>query len=143
MAVSTPIAPSRSISSEARKLLIGGEWLPAAAGQTFETHDPGTGELAHTPQPTWSDLPSLVDQARDAGLHVVLTDRLPRDAPVPDVVGRTLYRIVQEGITNAGKHAPGAVVRIEVTGSPEEGVDLVRRRDGQQFVLHGWIPWAA
>ena len=117
-----------------------------------------------------------MDSARDAGLHVVLSDRLPRRAPVPDVVGRTLYRIVQEGITNAGKHAPGAVVRIEVTGSPEEGVDIVceparvrahadaglgpgadrshrarrarggrleGRREGQQFVLRGWIPWAA
>ena len=74
-----------------------------------------------------SDLPALVEQAREAGVHVELADRLPRDAPVPDVVGRTLYRIVQEGITNAGKHAPGAVVRIEVSGSPDEGVDIVLR----------------
>ena len=156
---------------------LANEALTDLRGVLGVLRDPGTGELAHAPQPTWSDLPSLVDQARDAGLHVVLTDRLPRDAPVPDVVGRTLYRIVQEGITNAGKHAPGAVVRIEVSGSPEEGVDIVLRnplgfgptrtpgsglgliglteraelrggrlegrRDGQQFVLHGWIPWAA
>ena len=156
---------------------LANEALTDLRGVLGVLRDPGTGELAHAPQPTWSDLPSLVDQARDAGLHVVLTDRLPRDAHVPDVVGRTLYRIVQEGITNAGKHAPGAVVRIEVSGSPEEGVDIVLRnplgfgptrtpgaglgliglteraelrggrlegrRDGQQFVLHGWIPWAA
>ena len=106
---------------------LANEALTDLRGVLGVLRDPGTGELAHAPQPTWSDLPSLVDQARDAGLHVVLTDRLPRDAPVPDVVGRTLYRIVQEGITNAGKHAPGAVVRIEVSGSPEEGVDIVLR----------------
>ena len=139
--------------------------------------DPETGELAGAPQPTWADLPALVDQAREAGLHVEVSDRLPDGEPVPDVVGRTLYRIVQEGITNAGKHAPGAVLRIEVSGSPVDGVDIVlrnplgfgpsrtpgsglgliglteraelrggrldARRDGQQFVLRGWIPWAA
>jgi signal transduction histidine kinase len=156
---------------------LANEALTDLRGVLGVLRDPGTGELSHAPQPTWADLPSLVDHAREAGLHVELTDRLPRDAPVPDVVGRTLYRIVQEGITNAGKHAPGAVVRIEVTGSPEEGVDIVLRnplgfgptrtpgsglgliglteraelrggrleggREGQQFVLHGWIPWAA
>ena len=100
---------------------LANEALTDLRGVLGVLRDPGTGELAHAPQPTWSDLPSLVDHAREAGLHVVLSDRLPRDAPVPDVVGRTLYRIVQEGITNAGKHAPGAVVRIEVTGSPEDG----------------------
>jgi signal transduction histidine kinase len=139
--------------------------------------DPLTGEPANSPQPTWADLPLLVEQAREAGLHVELSDRLAAGEPVPDVVGRTLYRIVQEGITNAGKHAPGAVVRIEVAGSPEEGIDIVLRnplgfgptrtpgsglgliglteraelrggrlegrREGRQFVLRGWIPWAA
>jgi signal transduction histidine kinase len=136
-----------------------------------------TGELSGAPQPTWSDLPVLVEQAREAGLHVELVDGIDGTAPVPDVVGRTLYRIVQEGLTNAAKHAPGAALRIEVRGSPEEGVDVVLRnpigfgptrtpgsglglvglteraelrggrldgrREGQQFVLRGWIPWAA
>ncbi len=139
--------------------------------------DPETGELASAPQPTWADLPALVDKAREAGLHVELAEHLAGDEALPDVVGRTLYRIVQEGITNAGKHAPGAVLRIEVSGSPEDGVDielrnpigfgvsrtpgsglgliglteraelrggrLEGRRDGQTFVLRGWIPWAA
>ena len=139
--------------------------------------DPETGELASAPQPTWADLPALVDKAREAGLHVEMAQRLEGDEALPDVVGRTLYRIVQEGITNAGKHAPGAVLRIEVSGSPEDGVDielrnpigfgatrtpgsglgliglteraelrggrLEGRRDGQTFVLRGWIPWAA
>jgi signal transduction histidine kinase len=139
--------------------------------------DPETGELASAPQPTWADLPALVDKAREAGLHVELVQRLSGDETLPDVVGRTLYRIVQEGITNAGKHAPGAVLRIKVSGSPENGVDielrnpigfgasrtpgsglgliglteraelrggrLEGRRDGQTFVLRGWIPWAA
>ena len=70
--------------------------------------DADTGELLDAPQPTYADLPRLVDERADAGLHVEYDDLLDRGRPpVPDVVGRTLYRIVQEGITNARKHAPG------------------------------------
>ena len=43
---------------------------------------------------------------------------------MPDAVGRTLYRIVQEGMTNARKHAPGSRLTIQVSGSPEGGVDI-------------------
>jgi signal transduction histidine kinase len=89
--------------------------------------DSETGELASAPLPTWADLPALVDQARVAGVHVEFEDRLAADVPLPDVVGRTIYRIVQEGITNAAKHAPGAVLRIEVSGSPDDGVDITLR----------------
>ena len=46
---------------------------------------------------------------------------------MPPAVGRTLYRIIQEGLTNARKHAPGALVRIRLSGSPEDGVDLLVR----------------
>ena len=34
---------------------------------------------------------------------------------MPDVLGRTAYRVVQEGLTNARKHAPGAPVEVTVT----------------------------
>ena len=45
--------------------------------------------------------------------------------PVPPATGRTVYRIVQEGITNVRKHAPGAVVAIRSTGDPESGISVV------------------
>jgi signal transduction histidine kinase len=49
------------------------------------------------------------------------------DAPgaedMPPALGRTAYRIVQEGLTNARKHAPAAAVEVRVTGEP--GADLV------------------
>lgn len=83
------------------------------------------GERLDAPQPTYDDLPRLVDEARDSGLDLDYVDLVDGDAvPVPDAVGRTLYRIVQEGITNARKHAPGARLSIRVSGSPEDGIDI-------------------
>ena len=88
--------------------------------------DTETGALLDTPQPTYVDLGLLVHDARESGLHVDHQDLLdPDDGPVPDVVGRTLFRIVQEGITNARKHAPGALLTIQVSGSPDEGIDVL------------------
>lgn len=90
--------------------------------------DDETGERLDRPQPTYADLGRLVDGARRSGLTVTYSDRV-RDGglPVPEVVGRTVYRIVQEGITNARKHAPGAMLEVEVSGDSEAGLDVVLR----------------
>jgi signal transduction histidine kinase len=86
------------------------------------------GERLDAPQPTYADLPRLVEETRGSGLDLEYVDLLDGDTgQLPDVVGRTLYRIVQEGITNARKHAPGARLSIRVTGSPEEGIDILLR----------------
>jgi signal transduction histidine kinase len=85
------------------------------------------GELMNAPQPTYADVTTLVDEARESGMSVTLADTLSDDAPVPDAAGRTVYRIVQEGLTNARKHAPGAALAIQLTGSPDEGIDVVLR----------------
>lgn len=88
-----------------------------------------SGELLDTPQPTYADLPALLDEARSAGLNVEFHDDLQAldHGPVPEVVGRTVYRIIQEGMTNARKHAPGALLTIEVAGSPDDGIDVLLR----------------
>ncbi|MGY1601850.1 sensor histidine kinase [Geodermatophilus sp. SYSU D00815] len=74
------------------------------------------------PQPGLPDLPRLVDEARAAGVPVELTS--PPEAPVDPVVGRAAYRIVQEALTNAGKHAPGAPVTVTV----DRGADALSIR---------------
>jgi signal transduction histidine kinase len=88
--------------------------------------DERTGELSHAPQPTYADLPQLVAEATRSGVRIELEDFVS-DRSVPDVVGRTVYRIVQEGITNAHKHAPGALLTVQVSGSADEGIDVVLR----------------
>lgn len=73
--------------------------------------DPG-GADADRPQPALADVPDLVRESSSAGSEVVLDDRVPDPAGIPVRVGRHAYRIVQEGLTNARKHAPGAGVRV-------------------------------
>jgi signal transduction histidine kinase len=65
------------------------------------------------PQPVLADLPVLVDAARRAGVPVELCapDGLTQ---VPNGVGLCAYRIVQESLTNASQHAPGAAVTVSV-----------------------------
>ena len=71
------------------------------------------------PQPTLADVPALVEQSREAGVRV---DLELAAAGVPAGVGRHAYRIVQEALTNARKHAPGTRVRVAVTGHAEQGL---------------------
>ncbi len=71
-------------------------------------------------------LPTLADRARACGLRVALDVNpgasagvealadLDR-APLPRAVDAAAYRIVQEALTNAARHAPGAFVRVKIT----------------------------
>lgn len=75
-----------------------------------------------SPQPVLANLPDLVAESRAAGMAVTLVDRIAEPDAAPAGQGRHLYRIVQEGLTNARKHARGAEVGITVDGTP--GGDL-------------------
>ncbi|MGY1701196.1 sensor histidine kinase [Geodermatophilus sp. SYSU D00766] len=72
------------------------------------------------PQPGLADLPRLVEAARAAGMTVAWTGPAEGSAPVDPAVGRAAYRIVQEALTNAGRHAPGAPVEVGVERAPAE-----------------------
>lgn len=73
------------------------------------------------PQPTWEDVRRLVDTSREAGVEVDLYDFV--DDPVPDTLARTVYRVVQESLTNIHKHARHTAARVALIGEP--GADLV------------------
>ena len=77
------------------------------------------------PQPTYDDIDALVAEARSLGLDVDWTDHLDGGSPVPPATGRTIYRIVQEGITNVRKHAPGADLAIRSSGDEHAGITVV------------------
>jgi signal transduction histidine kinase len=65
-----------------------------------------------TPPPDLRDLDRLVEAARVAGAPVAVAVDV---RALPTVVSREAYRIVQEGLTNALKHAPEAPVEVAVT----------------------------
>jgi len=107
-------------------------------------------ELAgsRVPLPGIACLPDLVEESRAAGMRVETggsawpavtraagagtADTGAADigtpasaAGVPDAMGRTVYRVVQEGLTNARKHAPGKPVRVTLSGGPGSGLDVL------------------
>ena len=65
------------------------------------------------PQPGLDQLPDLIEQAQAAGLSVGLAV-VGDPVPVPPGLGIAAYRIVQESLTNAAKHAAGAPVTVTV-----------------------------
>ena len=79
------------------------------------------------PQPTIADLDTLLAESRDAGMRV--QGELALAEGVPTSVGRNAYRVVQEGLTNARKHASDCAVAVAVAGAPGDGVTIeVRNR---------------
>jgi signal transduction histidine kinase len=79
------------------------------------------------PQPELADLPALVDTARKAGVSVELSAPPALDQ-VPAGVGVCAYRIVQESLSNASQHAPGAPITVSV--GHDSGAVLLRVANG-------------
>ena len=75
--------------------------------------DVGNG-AERAPQPGLDQLPELVDTARDAGARIRLIMQ-GRAVRLPAGIDLAAYRIVQEALTNARRHAPGADVDVEVS----------------------------
>jgi len=71
-------------------------------------------ELPGVDSPGVSAISGLVEAARSAGTPVTVEVHLTT-APVPPGVDLAAYRIVQESLTNARRHAPGAAVTVAVT----------------------------
>ncbi|MFI9115161.1 sensor histidine kinase [Streptomyces venezuelae] len=82
------------------------------------------GEAGDRPQPTLATLDALIEESREAGADVLLDTTVGDPAAVPAATGRTVYRIAQEGLTNARKHAPGTTVTVTVRGRPGEGLTV-------------------
>ena len=100
------------------------------------------------PQPGLTDVSTLVERSRAAGSRVALTLR-PPTVPTHASVELAAYRLVQEALTNARRHAPGApidvrvveddaAVLVEVVNSPAASIPTAHEaRDGSGFGLVG------
>src|SRR3569833_2695395 len=77
--------------------------------------DPDEGDAELRPQPGLAELPALVQEARTGGTRVDL-HLCPPAGALPPSLQLAAFRVVQEALTNARRHAPGAPVRVRVDG---------------------------
>jgi len=120
-AVRASLEAIRSTSKEALDLL---------RTQLARLSDPA--DAPRTPLPGAGDLAALVARVRAGGLAVELDpdglDDLPDD--LPDEVGRAIYGVVQEGLTNVLRHAGASSAAVRVRRSPT-GVEVTVEDDGR------------
>lgn len=123
-----PDAPPEQLSSAAEVVRSG---VHQALDELREVigvlRDDSLPDLAagRSPLPGIADLPELIEESRAAGTPVQTGGEAWAAAtPVPDAVGRTAYRVVQEGLTNARKHAPGQPVSVTLGGRPGAGLEV-------------------
>ncbi|WAC56190.1 sensor histidine kinase [Gordonia sp. SL306] len=76
------------------------------------------------PQALPEDLDALIEENRAGGMRIEYLCAADLTAIAPARF-RTLYRCLQEALTNARKHAPAATVAVRIKGDPDSGVDLL------------------
>jgi len=99
-----------------------------------------TGGQDTTPQPGLADLDTLLDSARSGGVSVTVT-RSGNPVTLPEGVDLSAYRIVQEALSNAMRHAPGSQVRLHLAYRPDS-LTLEVRNDAVSVVAAGGVPGA-
>ncbi|MET9900410.1 sensor histidine kinase [Streptomyces sp. NPDC006446] len=77
----------------------------------------GAGVAPDAPQPTLDRLEALVENTRAAGLDVT-TEITGEQLPLAPGVELSAYRIIQEALSNALRHAPGSAVKVELWHFP-------------------------
>jgi signal transduction histidine kinase len=89
------------------------------------------GEAQLAPQPGLAELDRLIGRVRATGMRVELTETgTPRPlAPGSDLAA---YRVVQEALTNAAKHAAGAPAHVRITYNPRDLVVAVGNAAGRR-----------
>ncbi|MFC7343604.1 sensor histidine kinase [Saccharopolyspora griseoalba] len=108
-----------AVESAALKTTSGDEQVREAAERVRSLSRRALGEMRTTlglgsAQADSGSIEELVEQARASGVAVELSGELVRDE-VPGAVERAAYRVVQEALTNAAKHAPGAEIRVRLS----------------------------
>lgn len=77
------------------------------------------------PQPLIADIERLVEEERTSGMRVSFDNSLVGELPAGGA--RTAYRVVQEALTNARKHAPGTSVTVTLSGNATDGATTTIR----------------
>jgi signal transduction histidine kinase len=75
------------------------------------------------PQPALADLPELIERMRLRGMRIAFHTQ-GTSRPLPDGVELCCYRVIQEALTNAARHAPGAAVGVDIDYGSDIAVQL-------------------
>jgi signal transduction histidine kinase len=76
----------------------------------------GDDEVPTAPEPGLEDIDRLIDSTRASGTTITYSGlRLSEDVHAPPATGLAAYRIVQEALSNALRHAPSAAVEVDVS----------------------------
>ncbi len=105
-----------------------------AVGLLREDGDPS----ATTPLPGAEQLPTLVDGFRRAGVDISY-EVVGEPARLPATVAITVYRILQEALTNVARHAAGAATRVRIEVDPAQTVLTVDSMGEAGVNNHGGI----
>ena len=118
-----------AVQAEAGPLLVHRD--PDRAARAFDTisgtaHD-ALAQLRHTlgllrggsPPPGLAGIPALAERARETGLVVSVAEH-GTSFPVEPAVADAAYRVAQESLTNAVRHAARTAVRVELSWSPDQ-----------------------
>ncbi|MCL6736167.1 sensor histidine kinase [Streptomyces neyagawaensis] len=129
--VAVRTAPERAeaafdaISATGRDAMV---QLRQMLGVLREGDEPG-GAAPREPQPGLDELPALLDRVRAGGLRVEYGTR-GRARPLPEATAATVFRIVQEALTNTVRHAAARTVTVRLTYG-EQDLDIEVTDDGR------------
>ena len=127
-----PNSPERAPEILTTIAEVGREALVEMRGLLGVLRDEGS---STAPQPGLDDLPALVERIRAAGMPAQLT--VTDDVRLSPAVGLTVYRVVQEALTNVTRHAgPGADARVQIGSVSGELVITVTNTGAVRATTH-------
>jgi len=124
-----PDAPPAEIAQAAAVIRTSAAAALADLRQVISVLREDSAATAEPPQPGFAQAADLLQESRSAGMTLDARIDLPDARQLPEAVGRTVYRVIQEGLTNARKHAPGAPVQVTVTADGQAvTAEVISRR---------------
>lgn len=126
-----PDAPAEQIASAAAVIRTSASAALSELRQVITVLREDSVAVAGPPQPGFGQLAELIAESRSAGMTLHARVDAPGAGDLPEALGRTVYRVIQEGLTNARKHAPDAPVLLTVRADGEAvTAEVISRRSG-------------